>query len=93
MDIFCQHCDEPWEVCYVGHDMDIDGQKGDAERFKKGEGCPTCEWGTKGPATNSMRSMAMDALSDLLGDDIDGIASMLDDPDIAYIIDDFDNME
>jgi len=82
MDIYCQKCDEPWEVCYVGGgDMDADGEKGDAERFKRGEGCPCCAWGKNAPEQQSLRGEAMGMLADLLGDDIDGMASFMDDLD------------
>lgn len=81
MDIYCQKCDEPWDVCYVGHDMDDDGEKGDAERFKRGEGCPCCEWGKNAPKQQSLRGEAMGLVADLLGDDIDGMAAFMDDMD------------
>jgi hypothetical protein len=81
MDIYCQKCDEPWDVCYVGQDMDDDGEQGDAERFKRGEGCPCCKWGKNAPKKQSMRGEAMSIVADLLGDDIDGMASFMDDMD------------
>jgi hypothetical protein len=81
MDIYCQKCDEPWDVCYVGHDMDEEGEKGDAERFKRGEGCPSCKWGKDAPKEQSLRGETMSMLNDLLGDDIDGMASFMDDMD------------
>ena len=80
MDLYCQKCDEPWEVYYVGcGDFDADNNVGDAVRFKAGDGCPACKWGLKAPKKQSFRGEAMSMLSDLLGDDIDGIASMMDD--------------
>jgi hypothetical protein len=81
MDIYCQKCDEPWDVCYIGQDMDEDGEKGDSERFKGGEGCPCCKWGKNAPKEQSLRGETMSMLNDLLGDDIDGMASFMDDMD------------
>ena len=88
MDIYCQKCDEPWDVCYVGQEMDEDGEKGDAERFKQGEGCPCCEWGKTAPKKQSLRGECMGMLSDLLGDDIDGMASFMDDMDFIEAFED-----
>jgi hypothetical protein len=91
MNLICQKCDETWEVCYVGcGDMDADGNAGDAERFKAGEGCPACKWGAKAPKKQSFRGEAMGMLADLLGDDIDGMASMLDEAEYAGMFDDMD---
>jgi len=85
MDIYCQKCDEPYDVCYVvGGDMDAewndwDGDKKPSQRFLKGEGCPCCKWGENAPKEQSMRGVAMSLLSELLEDDVDGMASMMDD--------------
>jgi hypothetical protein len=76
MDIYCQHCGEPYDACYVGSDMEHEAPNG-KQRFLNGEGCPCCDWG-QGEAENDMRSLAMGACADLLGDDIDGMASMMD---------------
>jgi hypothetical protein len=85
MDIYCQRCDEPWEVYYVEHDMDIEdagkGRNGmtPKEMFKAGVGCPCCDWGNKAPEKQSLRGQAMSLMSEMLGDDVDGMASMMDD--------------
>ncbi|MFW5871482.1 MAG: hypothetical protein ACOCUT_00095 [bacterium] len=87
MDIYCQRCDEPWDVYYVCHDMDNDSEPNEygpngekpSERFKQGIGCPACNWGTKAPKQQSLRGEAMSVLADMLGDDVDGMASMMDD--------------
>lgn len=79
MDLYCQRCGEPWEAYYVQHDMDLDGDPGDAVRFKRGEGCPHCKWGKTAPAKKPFRAEIASVLGDLAGDDIDGLASDLED--------------
>ena len=79
MDLYCQLCGEPWDLFYVQDDMDIDGQKGDAKKFKKGNGCPACAWGKKAPKEKPLIAEAASAIYDVLGDDIDGIAAELED--------------
>lgn len=89
MNLYCQRCDEPWDVCYVGDgSMDQDSKaegeetvKGmiPSEAFKAGIGCPACKWGKNAPKQQSMRGLAMGAMAEMLGDDIDGMASMMDD--------------
>ena len=110
MDLYCQKCDEPYDVAYVAQDMDEDeGWKAPqvseiftvgavlktqrpSDRFKRGEGCPTCNWGKNAPKEQSLRGMAMGAMMDILGDDIDGVASMMDDFEYAGMLnEDFDD--
>jgi hypothetical protein len=55
------------------------------EMFKAGKGCDCCEG--KGEKDNSKRSDAMGALMELMGDDIDGVASMMDDFEWAGMLD------
>ena len=96
MDLYCQRCDEPWDVCYVGggdmdedslpEDFGPDGEKPSA-RFKRGDGCPACHWGKDAPEKQSLRGVAMSAMADLLGDDIDGMASMMDDFEYMGMLD------
>jgi len=95
VDIYCQKCDEPWEVCYLGGgDFDEDCEKEDwengkkpSERFKNGDGCPSCRWGKNAPKKQSLRGEAMGLMADLLGDDIDGMASMMDDFEFMGMLD------
>jgi hypothetical protein len=92
MDLYCQKCDEPWDLHHVEHDMDQDDENGKA-RFKAGEGCPCCDWGKSAPEQQSLKGMAMGMMADILGDDVDGMASMMDDFDYAgyFDEDDFDS--
>lgn len=80
MDLYCQVCAEPWEHYYIHHEMDHEGP-GDSKRFLSGVGCPSCRWGANRPAETPIRAMAAGALSELLGDDTDGIAAMMEDFD------------
>jgi hypothetical protein len=77
MDMHCIKCGEPWDVHHVLHDAEPD-------EFKFGENkgvikeCPAC----KGKAPDSKaneRMMFTQALADIMGDDIDGMASAMDD--------------
>lgn len=76
MDIYCPKCAEPWEVDSL-HDTP-DGLPFDEarQRFYR-EGCGV--FGVACEAEPSLRSQAASALYDLLGDDVDGAAAMLDD--------------
>ena len=94
MDLYCQRCDEPWDQYHVNFDMDYEeedfgpnGEKPSA-RFRSGEGCPCCDWGKTAPKEQSLRGAAQSILYDFLGDDEDGIASMMDDFEFMGMLDD-----
>ena len=73
MDLYCQNCGEPYELDYVYNDMTVDEKK----KFLSGNGCDCCNGM---PVKNKpFRAEAMSVLQDILGDDVDGIASELDD--------------
>ena len=72
MDIRCQHCGEPCDVYHLNHDMEPEFR----EMFKAGKGCDSCEG--KGEKDNSLRSEAMGICMEMMGDDIDGVASMME---------------
>jgi len=87
MELYCQKCDEPWDFWHI---QDADGMDAEVEdygkdgtkpsiRFKAGEGCPACNWGKNAPKKQSLKGMAMGTLFDMLGDDVDGAAAMMDD--------------
>ena len=65
----------------------VNGMK-PSEAFKAGIGCPSCDWGKNAPKQQSMRGLASSVCADLLGDDIDGIASMMDDFEWAGMLED-----
>lgn len=98
MDLYCQRCDEPWDVYYVGGSGGMDSDSKDdgvetvkgmmpSEAFKAGIGCPACKWGENAPKQQSLRGMAMSAMAEILGDDIDGMASMMDDFEYMGMLD------
>ena len=87
MDVYCPICREPWDMdCFheqikEDHPKLKSGKKYDAEYKKltakfRSEGCK-CIGGTC--TVTRKRSVAMGALYDLLGDDMDGAASMMED--------------
>ena len=43
-DMFCAKCGEPWDAWGVNNHTDMSVIE--AERFKRGEGCPHCQFGT-----------------------------------------------
>lgn len=81
MDVYCQHCNEPCDVFHLNHDMEPEFR----EMFKAGKGCDCCEG--KGEKSKTLRSEAMGIMMDMMGDDIDGVASMMDDFDYAGMLD------
>lgn len=77
MDIYCTRCGEPWDTDSF---HDVDGMSWDAAigAFRR-QGCAV--FGIKCERVTSARATASAALLDLMPDDIDGVASMLDDCD------------
>jgi hypothetical protein len=78
MDIICTHCGEPWEMDYVLHDA--------PEEFKRKGGvithCPSCPKDGSKPKLDEKTEIKLEAakeIGELLGDDIDGVAAMLED--------------
>lgn len=92
MDIFCTTCGEPWAVDSL-HDAVDEGNASDYQDARMiffSSGCGTlfnrrpCERPeTGGPA--AMRANVTAALLDVLGDDLDGLASELE--DAAFMFD------
>ncbi len=73
MDVYCPRCGEPYELLGITDDFTQE----ERSSFWDGKGCPCC----KGKTVESkpFRAEATAVLRDILGDDIDGIASELDD--------------
>ena len=85
MDILCERCGEPWNA-YGVRNGDLDPiEQG---RFFRGEGCPSCygkdpsEFADRAERTEVARA-AQSAMRDVLGDDIDGLAAMMEDFDLC----------
>ena len=55
-DIYCALCGEPWDAYGVTHG---DMEKWEASKFRKGEGCPSCDFGknTEGRSPDMFRFM------------------------------------
>ena len=75
MDVYCANCGEPSEVYHVHHDMEPQYRK----LFLAGTGCDCCKG--KPVENKPARAEVAGALLDILGDDLDGMASMMDDFD------------
>ena len=80
MDIYCGICGEPWDMDCL-HDAVTEGRAtnwNDARVKFERKGCGL--WGTKCSTTpDTSRAMASAALMEVMGDDLDGVASMLED--------------
>lgn len=84
MDVYCPRCDEPWDVYHIEHELTPEEEK----RFWNGMGCPCCDGKKVTPVQPEKDKRGHDRLTmgektgilrELLGNDIDGIAAMLDD--------------
>jgi len=98
MDIYCTRCGEPWELDFIHDRVDemkqdgetVNGQEPTFKRVKDDfirRGCVALGGGHC-ESSPSLRTEAMSALADVLGDDVDGIASMMDDLDFMGMLDD-----
>jgi hypothetical protein len=83
MDLYCQHCGEPWDACL--DDLDRDEQR----LFRRGQGCPACDFGAK-PPTNPAAARMTRLLAELCGSDTDFLASALDDARTLGLLDEED---
>jgi len=77
MDLICTCCGEPWDVDHVLHE--------EPDKFERQGGliraCPCCHGTRPDGMTEERRSKlsAVAAAAQLLGDDVDGVAALLDD--------------
>ena len=76
MDLYCQICGEPYEHYHGMHDMKDEERK----TFMEGRGCDACH-GEMPEGGRPMTAQASSVLMDLLGDDLDGVAAMMEDFD------------
>ena len=88
MDILCQRCGEPWDVDTF---HDVAAEQGvtftEAVRRFQATGCAATGWCDPCEPVRSTRTAAAAMLYDLLGDDVDGAAAMLDDFDYLGVLD------
>ena len=76
MDLYCKRCGEPFDHYYVEHEMTTTER---GRFYDKDEGCPSC-FG-KEVKERPVQAEAMEVLHDILGDDTDGLAAMMEDFD------------
>lgn len=76
MDTYCTNCAEPWSVDYVLHEAPQDFLRQGSKILS----CPSCK-GEKKHLSKKQEDIATTAatFADLLGDDIDGLAAMMED--------------
>jgi hypothetical protein len=79
MDLYCQMCAEPYEDYHVRHDMPEDERKD----FLDGKGCHVCR-GQEPEGGRPELAIASSVLMDILGDDLDGVAAMMEDFGLGY---------
>jgi len=80
MDVYCPRCGEPFDV----NEFENSTQR----RIFFAKGCGVALGEEQCPDTGSMRALASATMAECLGDDIDGIAAMLDDFDYLGMLDD-----
>lgn len=80
MDIKCLHCGEPWDLHHLLHDADPEEEDWNfgATRTEVRE-CPACA--ERGPRPDKERAFEEATIIQLMGDDVDGAAAMLQDLD------------
>jgi len=81
MDIRCRHCGEPWNIDELHN---VDGLTFDhAQKSFRSIGCET--FGTS--HSQNTADPGIGILADLLGDDIDGLAAMIEDFEFLGMLD------
>lgn len=88
MDVYCPRCAEPWDP-YEFHDVAVEQETTyDAIRRRFfTEGCGVTFGGRPCAESDSLRAQASGVLAEMLGDDVDGIAAMLDDFEYMGMLD------
>jgi hypothetical protein len=84
MDIYCRRCGEPWDIDTLHEEAAESGrtfQEVRADFARRGCQALAAFTGNDQPCEKqeTARGAASGALMDILGDDIDGVASLLDD--------------
>lgn len=84
-DIYCPKCAEPWDIAEFHEVEDLTYSQ--AYSSFRSEGCKVFTEQDCTPEVSSFRAEASSILMDLLGDDVDGVASLLDDFEFAGMLD------
>ena len=87
MDVYCPRCAEPCDIDEFHYVDDMTFDQARTTFFDRSKGCGVLFGGKPCTPDNSLRAEASAALSDILGDDVDGIASMLDDFEYIGMLD------
>ena len=85
MDLYCTKCGEPWDMDSL-HDLVEDGIVANWEEGRKKFAEIGCElWGcSHNENLKSDTAMASALMFEMLGDDVDGIAAMMEDFEMGY---------
>lgn len=75
MDLHCTTCGEPWEMELI-HEPDEYGLTVEDSRIVA---CDACEWHKERGFPLKREAVMASAMHDIMGDDIDGIASTMED--------------
>lgn len=87
-DIYCPRCGEPWEIDTfhdVAEEQSITFRQA-LDRFYT-DGCAATGWTGECAVRTNGRTMAMGALAELMGDDVDGIAALMGDFEYLGMLD------
>lgn len=80
MDLKCTNCGEPWEFDYVVHEDPLGFLRSETGAIV---GCPVCPTDERGIVTQEYskteEATMIRELHSLLGDDLDGVAAMMED--------------
>jgi hypothetical protein len=92
MDLICPRCTEPWDFDSLHEEADeSDRTYAQVAADFRTRGCLALETAfgaMECKPVNNLRSMVADAMYDLLGDDMDGAAAMMEDFEWAGMLDD-----
>lgn len=87
MDIYCPKCSEPYDVDELHYPDDETLNFNEAKALFMSKGCGEVFGNPDCVAHRTLRGDATLVLNEILGDDIDGVASMLDDFDYLGMLD------
>jgi hypothetical protein len=86
MDVYCPRCGEPMDPDEFHDVSDLTYQQAQRKFFS--EGCGMLFNGKPCEERKSLRTEASTILAELLGDDVDGIAAMMEDFEFAGMLED-----
>ena len=91
MDIYCPVCSEPWDNDAL-HEYaeELEMKYSDVARTYRESGCGEAfkEWGITCEKVSNSRTRVMAALIEIMGDDMDGIMSGMEDAEYLNLVND-----